>query len=79
VIPAGIWGTHRRWPRAGRSWAGPLRPRLGIAYGPPLHPEGDAEVPKDVEAFVERVRSALEAQVAEARELAADPARSGTD
>lgn len=74
VIPVGIWGTQRRWSRAGRHWGRPLRPRLGFAFGPAIEPSGDASVQDDIDAFVTRVREALERQLAEARSLAGDPA-----
>jgi 1-acyl-sn-glycerol-3-phosphate acyltransferase len=74
VIPVGIWGTHRRWSKAGRHWGRPFRPRLGFAFGPAIEPIGDASVQHDIDAFVTRVREALERQLAEARSLAGDPA-----
>jgi 1-acyl-sn-glycerol-3-phosphate acyltransferase len=74
VIPVGIWGTHRRWSKAGRRWGRPFRPRLGIAFGPAIEPSGDASVQDDIDAFVTRVREALERQLAEARSVAGDPA-----
>ena len=74
VIPVGIWGTHRRWSKAGRRWSRPYRPRLGFAFGPPIEPNGDASVQDDIDAFVKRVREALERQLAEARSLASAPA-----
>ena len=74
VIPVGVWGTHRRWSKAGRHWGRPLRPRLGFAFGPPIHPEGDAAEPDDIDAFLAVVREALQRQLAEARSLAGDPA-----
>ena len=74
VIPVGIWGTQRRWSRAGRHWGRPLRPRLGFAFGLAIEPSGDASVQDDIDAFVTRVREALERQLAEARSLAGDPA-----
>ena len=70
VIPVGIWGTQVRYPRGGIRWGRPLRPRLAIAFGPPLLPSGDAATPADVEAFVARVGERLETQVAEAQHLA---------
>jgi 1-acyl-sn-glycerol-3-phosphate acyltransferase len=73
VIPVGIWGTQRRWPRSGLSWRRPLRPRLGLAFGPPILPAGDPEDPRDIEAFRERLRVHLERQVAEAERLTREP------
>lgn len=74
VIPVGIWGTHRRWPKGRRNWGPPLRPRLGIAFGEPIEPREELADQQDVEAFVEKVRRRLEEQVEAARTLARDPA-----
>lgn len=74
VIPVGIWGTQRRWSKAGRRWGRPFRPRLGFAFGPAIGAGGDASVQDDIDAFVTRVREALERQLAEARSLVGDPA-----
>jgi 1-acyl-sn-glycerol-3-phosphate acyltransferase len=73
VIPVGIWGTHHRWSKASRRWGRPFRPRLGFAFGPAIEPSGDASVQDDIDAFVTRVREALERALAEARSLAGDP------
>jgi len=73
VIPVGIWGTHRRWSKSGRHWEPPLRPRLGLAFGPPIEPKGDVSDHDDVDAFLEQVREALERPLTEARVLAGDP------
>jgi 1-acyl-sn-glycerol-3-phosphate acyltransferase len=73
VIPVGIWGTHRRGPRGHRTWGPPLRPGLGLAFGEPIAPEGDANHADDLEAFVDVVRSRLEEQVSAARVLAGQP------
>lgn len=73
VIPVGIWGTQRRWSKTGRHWGLPLRPRLALAVGEPIEPEGDAAVQEDIDAFVARVREALEGQLTGARALAGDP------
>lgn len=72
VIPVGIWGTHRRWPRGRRNWGRPIRPRLAIVYGEPIEPQGDVSEQGDVDAFVEIVRRRLEEQVEAARRLAGD-------
>ena len=73
VIPVGIWGTHHRWPKSGRHWGSPLRPRLSLAFGEPIEPTGDVSRPDDIDAFVALVRKRLERQLAEARKLADDP------
>jgi 1-acyl-sn-glycerol-3-phosphate acyltransferase len=74
VIPVGIWGTHRRWSKSGRHWGPPLRPRLGLAFGEPIEPTGGVSEQDDIDAFRERVRNALDRQLAAARILAGDPA-----
>ena len=70
VIPVAIWGTQTRFPRGGPLFTRPIRPRLALAFGPPLLPFGDVEDLDEVEAFVARVRERLETQVQEARRLA---------
>jgi 1-acyl-sn-glycerol-3-phosphate acyltransferase len=72
VVPVGIWGTHRRWSRSGRHWGPPLRPRLGLAFGEPIQPQGDVSRQDDVDEFLGSVREALERQLAKARTLAWD-------
>jgi 1-acyl-sn-glycerol-3-phosphate acyltransferase len=74
VIPVGVWGTHRRWPRSGRHLGPPLRPRLGLAFGEPIEPSGDVSRREDIDAFSELVRRRLERHLAEARMLSGDPA-----
>jgi 1-acyl-sn-glycerol-3-phosphate acyltransferase len=69
VVPVGIWGTQARYPSAGISLRAPLRPRLALAFGPPILPWGDVEVPDDVEAFVAKVYEQLDDQVARARRM----------
>jgi 1-acyl-sn-glycerol-3-phosphate acyltransferase len=74
VIPVGIWGTHRRWPKGRRNWGRPFRPGLGISYGEPLVPEGDVDRQEDIDALVDALRPRLEEQMQAARVLAGDPA-----
>jgi 1-acyl-sn-glycerol-3-phosphate acyltransferase len=73
IVPVGVWGTQLRYPRSGFTVRRPLRPKLGLAFGPPLLPEGDADTIADVEALTDRVRLHLGRQVERARSLAADP------
>jgi 1-acyl-sn-glycerol-3-phosphate acyltransferase len=72
VIPVGIWGTHRRWSKAGRHWGRPFRPRFGLAFGPAIEPHGDVSDQDDIDAVVAQVGDALERQLTEARSLAGD-------
>jgi 1-acyl-sn-glycerol-3-phosphate acyltransferase len=69
IVPVGIWGTQLRYPRSGFTVRRPWRPKLGLAFGPPLLPEGDADTLADVEALTDRVRLHLERQVERARSL----------
>jgi len=73
VIPVGIWGTHRRWPKGGFSRGRPWRPRLAIVFGEPLLAAGDVTDEDDVEAFRERLRKHLVRQVERARSLSGEP------
>jgi 1-acyl-sn-glycerol-3-phosphate acyltransferase len=70
VIPVGMWGTQVRWPRGGARLGAPWRPRLGLVFGDPVLPDGDAGVPADVDALTDRIRTAIEAQVVRARIVA---------
>ena len=73
VIPVGIWGTQRRWPRAGliraRLWR---RETVAIVYGTPISALGDPAAPEMIDAFREELRVALDAAVARAKEIAGD-------
>jgi 1-acyl-sn-glycerol-3-phosphate acyltransferase len=70
VVPVGIWGTHKRWPKSGLVLARPWRkPRLAIVYGQPFSMAGDAGSSDDIEIFRERLGLALEPVVARARQL----------
>ena len=72
VIPVGVWGTQERWGKEGRRWSTPVRPGLGVAFGPPLDPQGRPRHRPDVIAMTERIMAALAPAVARARELARD-------
>jgi 1-acyl-sn-glycerol-3-phosphate acyltransferase len=67
VIPVGIWGTQERWPRTGRRYGKPWRPRLAFVFGEAVTPNGDPTDADDLAAFTLRVREAIEVQVARAR------------
>ena len=70
VIPVGIWGTQKRWPRTGLRYGPPWRPQLAFVFGDPLLPSGDPTDAEDIDAFTQRVREAIEVQVARARAIA---------
>ena len=59
VIPVGIWGAQRRYPKDGIHFGAPVRPPLGVAFGPPIHPEGDPKHRPDVQALTDRLGEAL--------------------
>lgn len=73
IVPVGIWGTQERWPRAGWRWGSPWRPRVAIAFGPPLLPDGDVGSEADIEALKDRLRDRLADQVAIARSMTGSP------
>jgi 1-acyl-sn-glycerol-3-phosphate acyltransferase len=67
VVPVGLWGTQVRWPRSGRRWGKPWRPRLAFVFGETVIPHGDPANAEDLAAFTQRVREAIEEQVVRAR------------
>lgn len=67
VVPVGIWGSQERWPRSGRRYRRPWRPRLAFVFGEAVAPTGDPTDAEDLAAFTQRVREAIEVQVARAR------------
>jgi 1-acyl-sn-glycerol-3-phosphate acyltransferase len=69
IVPVGLWGTHRRWPRRGINWGPPWRPRLAIVFGPPILPDADADE-ASIEDLRERLRVRLAEQVRLARAIA---------
>ena len=70
VIPVGIWGTQRRWPRTGikraRLWH---RETVAIVYGPPISASGDPAEPRMIDAFREELGVALKSAVTRAQVL----------
>ena len=70
VVPAGIWGTQTRWPKAGLNFHRPLRTTHVVAYGEPIPAAGDPSSVNDVQTFTELVMSAISKQVDEARAIA---------
>ena len=69
VIPVGIAGTQRRWPRSGLRWSRPLRSRVVVSIGEPIELEGD-ESYDGARTATNDVMAAIERQVAAARERA---------
>jgi 1-acyl-sn-glycerol-3-phosphate acyltransferase len=71
IIPVGIWGTHRLWPKSGAKWLRIWRrPRLALIYGEPIVPHGDLAVRGDVAEVKRLVKEALEVQLARAQAVA---------
>ncbi len=70
VIPVGVWGTQRRWPRSGLHLRPPLRPVVAVAFGDPVPPRGRVTSPEDVERFTDLVMAEVAEQTEEARALA---------
>ena len=69
VVPVGLWGTQSRWPRSGRRYGKPWRPRLAFVFGEVLPAHGDPSDAEDLASFTHLVREAIEVQVARARAI----------
>ena len=67
VVPVAVWGTQRRWSRAGLHLGRPVRPRASIAVGEPIHPGGDAASHDDVRRLTDEVMAAIAAALEVAR------------
>jgi 1-acyl-sn-glycerol-3-phosphate acyltransferase len=67
VIPVGLWGTQRRWPKDGLRFASPVRPIVAVVYGRPIPAQGDPKRRPDDQALTDRIMGDLAALVAEAR------------
>jgi 1-acyl-sn-glycerol-3-phosphate acyltransferase len=72
VVPVGIWGTQRRWPRGRLRWTRPWRPSLAVAFGPSVASEGDPSSPEATRAVTDRVMDAIADAVALARTASGD-------
>ncbi len=70
VIPVGLWGPQRRFPKAGMHLRSPVRPTVGVAFGRPIEAIGDPKHRPDVQALTDRLAQALCEQVSAARLLA---------
>ena len=71
VVPMGVWGMERRWPRGGIKLGPPVRPIAAVAVGEPISAAGDAIREEDVRAMTDRAMAAIEALVDRARAMAA--------
>ncbi|HSL09781.1 MAG TPA: lysophospholipid acyltransferase family protein [Actinomycetota bacterium] len=73
IVPVGIWGTQRRWPRSGLAFRAPWRPAVALAFGSPLLAPADAtDAAAAVDDVTARLRDRLITQVARARAIAAE-------
>lgn len=72
IVPVGLWGTQRRWPRSGLRYGRPFRPKLAIVFGPPILPTGDVASQDDVADLSDRIGSHMQQQVDRAMELTGD-------
>lgn len=67
VVPVGLWGTQRRWPKSGLTFSRPARPTVAVVYGEPIHSEGDPKRRPDVRALTDRIMDDIAGLVAQAR------------
>lgn len=70
VVPVGIWGTQARWGKEGLRIGRPVRPAVGVSFGPPIVAEGDPKHRPDVQDLTDRIGAGLGDQVEVARRLA---------
>jgi len=67
VVPVGIWGTQRRWPRSGIRWERPFRTTIALEFGAPITSEGDPDSPRDTQRLTELVMERIADGVGRAR------------
>jgi 1-acyl-sn-glycerol-3-phosphate acyltransferase len=72
VIPMGVWGMQRRWPREGLTWRRPLRPVAALVIGEPIASHGDPANDEDVQALTARTMDDIAALLERAKILAGD-------
>lgn len=73
VVPVGVWGFQLRWPQAGPRLGLPLRPTVGVAFGPPIPARGEAHSRPDTIAHLDRIMAGISSAVDRARALARPP------
>jgi 1-acyl-sn-glycerol-3-phosphate acyltransferase len=59
VVPVGIWGTQRRWPRGGIRWERPVRTTIALEFRPPVTGVGDPDSPQDTQRLTEFVMEGI--------------------
>ena len=69
VVPAAIWGTHRRWPRGRFRFTPPLRMPVAAVFGPSIAPDGDPQDPDAVQSFTDRIMDGIGECLGRARVL----------
>jgi 1-acyl-sn-glycerol-3-phosphate acyltransferase len=67
IIPVGVWGTQRRWPRSGLRLGRPLRPTIAVVFGPAISADGDPRDRQDARDLTALTMSAIAIQVDRAR------------
>lgn len=67
VVPVGIWGTQRRWPRGGIRWERPFRTTIALEFGAPVTGDGDPDSPQDTQRLAELVMERIADGVDRAR------------
>lgn len=67
VVPVGIWGTQRRWPRGGIRWERPFRTTIALEFGAPVTGDGDPDSPQDTQRLTELVMERIADSVDRAR------------
>ena len=70
VIPAAIWGTHRRWPKGRFLWTRPWRTKVALVVGAPIPAEGDAGDAAAVQGLTDRIAAGIASCLERARSLA---------
>ena len=72
VIPIGVWGMQRRWPRGGMKLRLPLRPVAAVVIGTPIEASGDLESADDLQRLTDVVMSSISELVERAKVVAGD-------
>jgi 1-acyl-sn-glycerol-3-phosphate acyltransferase len=67
VVPVGIWGTQRRWPRGGIRWERPFRTTIALEFGAPITGDGGPDPQRDAQRLTELVMERIADGVGRAR------------
>ena len=71
VVPVGVWGTQRRWPRSGLRLGPPARPVVAVVFGPPIPALGDQRSRLDVRTLTDGIMAGIGDAAAAARTISA--------